>query len=193
MTAPLTPTPPTPPTPLSALVALVTEAHRGRELTVVGIGGHGAAGKTTLARALATAVDAVQVVSTDSFWNGSQFDLGRLRTQVLDELLAGRDAAYDEWDWAARRTNGRRTVSHGGVVVVEGVCALHRMFRDDQQVRVWVDAPVEVRLDRGVARDGEAMRSTWTDVWMPNEDAYVRADEPVACAHLVVDGTRPFA
>jgi uridine kinase len=190
MTAPLTPLSEL--TPLSALVGLVAEARRGRALTVVGIGGHGASGKTTLARALAAATDAVQVVSTDSFWNGSQFDLGRLRTEVLDELLAGRDAVYDEWDWAARRANGRRTVRCTGIVVVEGVCALHRMFRDDEQVRVWVEAPAQVRLERGVARDGASMRATWTDVWMPNEDAYVRADEPVACAHLVVDGTRPF-
>jgi cytidylate kinase len=66
------------------------------------------------------------------------------------------------------------------------------MFRTDLDVRVWVDAPAAVRLERGVARDGEASRSTWTDVWMPNEDAYVERDDPISCAHLVVDGTRPF-
>jgi cytidylate kinase len=66
------------------------------------------------------------------------------------------------------------------------------MFRADLAVRVWVDAPPAVRLERGVARDGEASRVTWETVWMPNEMAYIERDDPVSCAHLVVDGTRPF-
>ena len=79
-----------------------------------------------------------------------------------------------------------------GVVVVEGVCALHRMFRDDYDVRVWVDAPYDVRLERGVARDGEASRRTWVERWMPSEDRYVERDDPIACAHVIVDGSRPL-
>ena len=133
------------------------------------------------------------MVPTDAFWDGRQFDLDRLRTEVVDRLLAGRAAEYTPWDWhaqAAGRTPA--TVEPEGVVVIEGVCALHEMFRHDLAVRVWVDAPAEVRLARGVARDGEAARATWLGVWMPNEDAYVARDRPVDCAHVVVDGTRPF-
>jgi uridine kinase len=77
------------------------------------------------------------------------------------------------------------------VVIIEGVCALHQMFRDDLAVRIWIDAPVDVRLARGVERDGEASRDTWVDVWMPNEVAYVRRDDPISCAHVIVDGTSP--
>ena len=83
-------------------------------------------------------------------------------------------------------------VAPDGIVVVEGVCALHRTLRDAYDVRVWVDAPAEVRLARGVARDGEAARRTWLEVWMPREDRYVATDDPVACADLVVDGSRPL-
>jgi hypothetical protein len=43
-----------------------------------------------------------------------------------------------------------------------------------------------------VARDGEESRATWETVWMPNEMAYIERDEPIGCAHLVVDGIRPF-
>ncbi len=173
------------------LAELIAAAQPARGFTVVGIGGPGASGKTTLARALDGIVSA-QIVSTDAFWNGSLFDLPRLRTDVLDVLLTGQVASYEAWDWAARRADGRREVRPEGVVVIEGVCALHQMFRDDEDVRVWVTAPQDVRLARGVARDGEAMRSTWLDVWMPNEDAYVERDDPLGCAHLVVDGTQPF-
>jgi uridine kinase len=178
--------------PLGEIVEMIDRARRAAPLVVVGIGGHGGSGKTTLATHIAETVDDVQVVATDSFWNGSGFDLVRLRTDVIDVLFEGAVAVYDEWDWHAQVLRAGRTVRPTGVVVVEGVCALHEMFRDDMAVRIWIDAPYDVRLERGVARDGEASRSTWVDVWMPNEAAYVERDDPVACAHLVVDGTAPY-
>ena len=76
--------------------------------------------------------------------------------------------------------------------MIEGVCALHRELRDAYAVRIWVDAPEDVRLERGVARDGEAARATWVEVWMPSEARYVARDRPLECAHLVVDGTAPL-
>ena len=168
---------------------LIDAALPARPFTFVGIGGRGGAGKSTLAAQLPGA----QVVGTDEFWDGNGFDLDRLRAEVFDPLVAGREAHFASWDWAARRSRGDRTVVPRGVVVVEGVCALHRMFRDDYEVRVWVDAPYEVRLARGVARDGEAARRMWVEHWMPSEDRYVERDDPIACAHVVVDGAGPLA
>lgn len=167
-----------------AALELIDAARPARAFTFVGIGGRGGAGKSTLAAMVAGA----QVVSTDEFWDGDGFDLDRLRAEVFHPLLTGRNARYASWDWAARRPGGERTVSPVGVVVVEGVCALHRMFRDAYDVRVWVDAPYEVRLARGLARDGEAARATWVERWMPTEDRYVERDDPVSCADVVVDG-----
>ncbi len=120
------------------------------------------------------------------------FDLDRLRRSVLDPLLDGHGVVYDGWDWAAKVSRTGRTLDPTGVVIVEGVCALHQMFRDDLSVRVWVDAPADVRLARGVARDGESSRRMWLDVWMPNEAAYIDRDDPISCAHLVIDGSLPF-
>ena len=172
---------------------LIEAAGAGRRLVLVGIGGRGAAGKSTLAARLAGAFPGVQIVATDVFFDGNQFDLQRLRTDVVDELVAGRSATYEPWDWAEGAPSGTTvSVEPNGVVVIEGVCALHEMFRHDVAVRVWVDAPTDVRLDRAVARDGESSRSTWTEIWMPNEDAYIAGDRPVECADVVVDGTRPL-
>ena len=131
------------------------------------------------------------MIPTDAFWDGEGFDLQRLRADVFEPLLAGRAARYAAWDWRARRPGGTLTVIPTGTVVVEGVCALHRMFRDDYDVRVWVDAPADVRLARGVARDGEEARSTWVEKWMPMEDGYVARDDPVSCADVVIDGSVP--
>lgn len=156
----------------------------GGGLVLVGIGGHGGAGKTTLARMIPGA----QIVSTDEFWTGEGFDIERLSREVVAPLSVGTVARYASYEWSARRPRGERTVEPVGVVVVEGVCALHRALRDAYAVRIWVEAPYDVRLARGVARDGEAARATWADVWMPSEDRYVERDNPVSCAQLVVDG-----
>jgi uridine kinase len=120
----------------------------------VGIGGRGGAGKSTLA----SYVEGAQVVSTDEFWDGGGFDLARLRSEVFDPLVAGREARFASWDWDARRPGETHVVEPHGVVVVEGVCALHRMF------------------------------ATWTDMWMPMEERYIERDDPVSCADVVVDG-----
>jgi uridine kinase len=157
----------------------------GSGLYLVGIGGRGGSGKSTLARSFLGA----QVVGTDEFWDGSDFELTRLRREVVDPLLSGEEARYRGFDWTAQRPfDEERAVRPEGVVVVEGVCALHRSLRDAYDLRIWVEAPREVRLARGVARDGEAARSTWEEVWIPNEDRYVERDDPVSAAHLIVDG-----
>lgn len=170
------------------VLELIAAARPTRAFTFVGIGGHGAAGKSTLAHR----IEAAQLVGTDEFWDGDGFDLERLRADVFEPLLEGRAAQYDAWNWARRRAGRSRTVEPTGVVVVEGVCALHRMFRDAYDVRVWVETPADVRLARGVARDGEAARATWVERWMPTEDRYVERDDPVPSAHLVVDGSHPL-
>ena len=166
------------------MLDLIAAAPSRRGFSFVGIGGRGGSGKSTLA----ARIPGAQVVGTDEFWNGESFALSRLRAEVFDPLLLEREARYAAWDWDAKRPGGERAIVPAGVVVVEGVCALHAMFRGDYDVRVWVEAPYETRLARGIARDGEAARGTWVERWMPMEDRYVERDDPVSCADIVLDG-----
>ncbi len=179
------------PAVLREIDAAVRSAGPGA-LLLIGIGGHGASGKTTLARSIAMSVPGTQMVATDQFFNGTTFELDRLRTDVVDVLLAGGEASYREWDWAAGGEGARCVVAPHGVVIVEGVCALHQMFRDDLALRLWVDTSADIRLARGVARDGAASRERWVNVWMPNELAYVERDRPIECAHMVLHGDQPY-
>jgi hypothetical protein len=45
------------------------------------------------------------------------------------------------------------------------------------------------RSELSLERDGEAARERWTGEWMPAEDAYVEAQDPVGVADVVVDGS----
>jgi uridine kinase len=168
-------------------VAALTEARASaRTFVLVGIGGHGASGKTTLARS----IPAAQVVGTDEFWDGSGFELTRLRAEVLDPILRGKPAEYRAFSWELQApVPDPRRILPQGVIVVEGVCALHRLFREAYDLRVWVDAPRELRLARGIARDGEDARRVWEEQWLPGEDRYVLRDDPISAAHMIVDGS----
>jgi uridine kinase len=167
---------------------------------IVGIDGRGASGKSTLARTLAAAHGGV-VVELDDFYrpssdrhvppleHGGNYDLPRVRVQVLDPLLAGVGTRYQRYDWDRDALAEWHDVPAGGLVVVEGTYALSYGLRDAYDWRIWVEAPYDLRLERGLERDGEGARERWTGEWMPAEDAYVAAQDPVAAADVVVDGT----
>jgi uridine kinase len=158
---------------------------------LVAIDGHGGAGKSSLARQIEDALDHVTVVCLDAFSRPTVpgADWGRFMTQVLSPILRGRSGRYQYWDWNNDCPGGWLEVPTGGIVVVEGVGATRRELGHPWHLTIWVTAPAALRLERGVERDGEEMRSVWTDRWMPEEDAYVVEQWPDERADLVVDGT----
>lgn len=168
---------------------------------IVGIDGPGGAGKSTVASALAGRLDAA-VVAMDDFYRpsaqrpapdpdgwGSDFDDARLRAEVLEPLVAGEQARYGVYDWEADRVRaGAQTVT-GPIVLVEGIYVLRPCLRPFFGLAVWVDAPRDERLRRGIERDGESERWTWEQDWMPQEDRYMAAADPRATADLILDAS----
>jgi uridine kinase len=172
-----------------AEVAALASARPGRT-TFVGIDGPGGAGKTTLAARIAAEIPGAVVVAVDDFSGPhlAAWDWTRFARQVRDPLLAGRPAHYQRWDWDGDEGAEWHDIAPGNIVVVEGVSAT----RDEAQVpwhlTIWVDAPREVRLARAVERDGPALLTQWTDVWMPSEEAYFAAQSPHRRADLQIIG-----
>lgn len=165
---------------------------RGTPRTVlVAIDGEGGAGKSTLARWLADTLGDATVVCLDDFARPTVpgWDRQRMISQVLDPLRAGRPGRYQRWDWATDAGAEWHDVSVGGLVIIEGVSATRKDLSDRWDLTVWVSTPRDVRLERGLARDGEAMRGQWLDVWMPEEDAYVAKERPAEHADVIVIGT----
>ena len=154
----------------------------------VGVDGKGAAGKTTLAAAVAAALDAAVVVHVDDFARRSvaTWERDRFVAQVLEPLRAGRPARYERWDWDVDASLGWAEVPVGVPVVVEGVSSTDVRLGVPWDVTLWVEAAADVRLARALARDGEAMREQWVERWMPAEDAYEAAQRPQARVDAVV-------
>ena len=146
----------------------------------VGIDGKGAAGKTTLATAVAAVLPGAVVVHVDDFARRSvpTWERDRFVAQVLVPLQAARPARYERWDWDRDARAGWSEVPVGVPVVVEGVSSTDVRLGVPWDVTLWVDVPYEVRLARALGRDGETMREQWVERWMPEEDAYEAAQRP---------------
>ena len=120
------------------------------------------------------------------------FDLARLEREMITPYLAGEPVAYRPFDWEAGGISREvRLVGSPDVLIVESVFATSPLLGGRHHLGVWVDANRVLRLERGLARDGEAARGTWTKVWMPREDRYFEQTRPDLRADLVVDGGRP--
>ena len=78
----------------------------------------------------------------------------------------------------------------GGTVIIEGTYSTRYELAAFYDFTIWVECPREKRLDRGIERDGEEMRSMWEENWMVYEDLYVDAHLPQDRVNLIVDGTR---
>lgn len=157
---------------------------------LVAIEGRGGAGRTRLATELARRLPSAAVVHTDDFAGPRQpgWDWQRFARDVLGPLLRNGSAHFQRYDWDADHLAEWHTIPPGGIVIVEGISSSRRELGAVWDLVVWVDCPREWRLCRGIERDGEAMRSKWETVWMPEEEAYVRAQDPIGWADVVIDG-----
>jgi hypothetical protein len=121
---------------------------------LVAVDGYGGAGKSTFAARLAAALDGAAVVHTDDFATGEPGVewWPRLQQEVIVPLSAGATARYRRWDWEAKRLAEWHTVEPMPAVVIEGVSSARRAAAGQLAYAIWVDAPGELRLERGEAR-----------------------------------------
>ena len=160
---------------------------------LVAVDGPSGAGKSTLSRSLAAACGGVPIVRVDDFlyWRDIEGWWPRLESEARRPLLTGSAARFRIRDWANDPLGqglGRWTeIAPADVVIVDGVTASRRAIAGDLVMALWVEAPAEDRLRRGIARDGEKRRPLWIE-WMALEDEFFGRDGAPGRADCIVSG-----
>jgi hypothetical protein len=114
----------------------------------------------------------------------------RGRPGGLGQVLVG---SYHRYDWAAGAFLTEPTVvPAAAALVVEGCGSSPPVLDPLTVLRVWVEAPADLRLRRGLERDGEALRNEWLR-WQERETAVFTAERTRARAGLRVDGAPAVA
>lgn len=164
----------------------------GRLICVDGPAG---SGKTTLAAALAaTAAESVasgaRVVHMDDLYEGWG-GLPHVAPTVhglLDPLSRGEAGRYRRYDWDAGHHAESVVVEPLPLLVLEGVGSGSRAWEPLITTLVWVEAPHDLRLDRGIARDGESFAVQWA-AWAAAEAELFAREHTRDRADLHLDGT----
>lgn len=156
---------------------------------VVAVDGPSGAGKSTLADALGAEL-AAQVVRVDDLipgWDGLDVAAAIVVRDILEPLSRGQDGGYRRYDWDRKEYAEWRAVPRAAYLVVEGCASGSRIASAYLSLLVWVEAPVELRFERGMARDGETFRPYW-ERWEDQSNALFAAEGTRERADVVVDG-----
>lgn len=175
---------------LTAIADLVrSQSPRAGDTRVVAIDGPSGSGKTTLARRLDRVLDARSIHMDALYpgWDGLAEAPDLLVTQVLRPLSERRRASYRRWDWEAHGWAESHDVAADPVLIVEGVGSGALACAAFLSALIWIEAPRDERMRRGIERDGETFRPHW-ERWAEQEAAMFAADRTRERADLLIDG-----
>jgi uridine kinase len=159
---------------------------------LVCVDGPAGSGKTTLACGITLAAGgSVRLLHMDDIyegWSGLEAAMTRVADHVVGPLRTGRAGRYRRYDWVREEPAEEHLVEPVDLLVIEGVGSGGAAYADSTTCLVWVEAPADERLRRGLERDGEAVRAQWL-AFMADEEAMFARERTRARADVIVDGT----
>jgi uridine kinase len=185
------------------LLITIENLQRKQSTLLIGVDGCGGSGKSTFAKEIAELSNEITIIHVDDFYLpsnsrtndtpaekpiGADLDWKRLRKQVLEPLANNKEGKYQRYDWDSDSLSEWHRVSVGGIVIIEGVYSTRKELSDFYDFKIFVDCPRELRLKRGIERDGESAKDIWEKIWMVAEDKYMMEHKTSEEADLVVNG-----
>ena len=154
------------------------------------VDGPAGSGKTSLAASIAALHGSARVVHMDDLyvgWAGLAGAPSSVLEQIVEPLRQGRAGRFQRFDWDAMKLADWVDVPPADLLVIEGCLSGSSSYADAITALVWVFAPADERMRRGLARDGQHLRDRWV-TWQAEEAALFARERTEERADFRVDG-----
>lgn len=151
---------------------------------VIGIDGYCASGKTMLANLIAEKFD-VQIIHMDDFFlpfdmrtedrlsqAGGNVHYERFNAEVISGLKNGAEFAYGAFSCRYGGFAEAKTVLPDKPVIIEGSYAFHPEIKAAYDLKIFMKADYETRLERILRRNGADALEVFKSKWIPLENRY---------------------
>jgi hypothetical protein len=180
--------------------AVMSAPARLGQVRLVAVDGPAGSGKSTfsgrLVRGLRSVAPRVAEIHTDDLlegWTDLVSCWPRLDDWIRRPLRRGEPGRYRRYDWhRGCFAEVWELLPVPDVLVLEGVASARSAASSDLSLAVFVEAERDLRLRRGLERDGEALRDRWLR-WMADEDRHFGEDGTAGRAGVLVDGAPAVA
>ena len=157
--------------------------------SLITIDGPAGSGKTTLAGLIQDALvrDGVEVLTIhmDDLYNGWEKALDSSLTESLEKLMKGLSGSdylnVPQYNWSEGRFGEPLVLPTPQVLILEGVGSGQRVTRTMAEIKLWIEAPLDLALQRVLTRDGIQIREKMQQ-WQLRE-----------AEHFLLEGTKSAA
>lgn len=166
--------------------------------SVIAIDGSCASGKTTLAAELAKRFD-MQIIHMDDFFllpemrteerlsqAGGNVHYERFIDEVVNGIRIGNEFSYRVFSCKKGDFNGTNTINPKKPIVIEGAYALHPVIPDIYDLKIFLDADLDTRLERIEKRNGADALEVFKSKWIPLENLYFNAFDIMNKCDIVI-------
>jgi uridine kinase len=129
---------------------------------IILIDGRAGSGKSTLASLLQNELfregeSAPRVIHMDDLydgWDGLQAGVDYLQRLIISPVVNRKTASWQEFDWSLGERGRWREFEGQTPLIIEGCGSIARLAAQSSQIKIWVDAPDDVRYQRWLEREG---------------------------------------
>ena len=149
------------------------------------IDGRSCSGKSTLAKKLQNQLflegDSMpRIISMDDLypgWDGLASGAEYLQRVILQPLLKGKTANWQEYDWESKERKEWREFSGGTPLIIEGCGSITNFTASISDFVIWLEVPEEVRRQRWQERDGDRFNE-YFEMWSAQELDFIAIHKP---------------
>jgi len=171
---------------------------------LIAVDGRSGVGKSTVAKEIAEKVNGIVIVGDDFYSGGPDeewkkkdakervdlcIDWKRLREEVLEPLLSGKETAWRPFDFQTGEGLSSKIISAkpAQVILLDGVYSARPELSDLINLSILVEAENVGRRKRLVEREGPTFMDNWHSVWDVAEDYYFTKIRPEDSFDFVIN------